>query len=113
MGKSTIKKYQELVATIEQAKIYDGRGEYNLYKCDQCGAYVVTLYKDKGVTPFIMMCKKCNGAMHHTQSSRQAPPPFVEVHNWVRPTLEQTLRLSEGLREHVLNGGLVLEEEIK
>lgn len=57
-----------MVASIEDAKIYDGRGEYNLYECNKCNNYKVTLYKDKGVTPFIMRCK-CGGDMMHTKSS--------------------------------------------
>lgn len=36
-----------------------------------------------------------------------------EVHNWVRPSLKQTMSLSEGMRNHILNGGLILEDELK
>lgn len=38
---------------------------------------------------------------------------YVKVHNWVRPNLEQTMSLSEGMRNHILNGGLILEDELK
>lgn len=69
-------------------------------------------YKDKGVTPFIMRCK-CGGDMMHTKSSKQAPPSYVKVHNWVRPSLKQTMSLSKGMRNHILNGGLILEDELK
>ena len=85
MSKDNIaQQYNNMVASIEDAKIYDGRGEYNLYECNKCNNYKVTLYKDKGVTPFIMRCK-CGGDMMHTKSSKQAPPSYVKVHNWVRP----------------------------
>ena len=58
MSKNNIaQQYNSMVASIEDAKIYDGRGEYNLYECNKCNNYKVTLYKDKGVTPFIMRCK--------------------------------------------------------
>lgn len=61
MSKNNIaQQYNSMVASIEDAKIYDGRGEYNLYECNKCNNYKVTLYKDKGVTPFIMRCK-CGG----------------------------------------------------
>ena len=61
MSKDNIaQQYNNMVASIEDAKIYDGRGEYNLYECNKCNNYKVTLYKDKGVTPFIMRCK-CGG----------------------------------------------------
>lgn len=113
MSKNNIaQQYNSMVASIEDAKIYDGRGEYNLYECNKCNNYKVTLYKDKGVTPFIMRCK-CGGDMMHTKSSKQAPPSYVKVYNWVRPNLEQTMSLSEGMRNHILNGGLILEDELK
>ena len=59
-----------------------------------------------------MRCK-CGGDMMHTKSSKQAPPSYVKVHNWVRPSLEQTMSLSESMRNHILNGGLILEDELK
>ena len=113
MSKNNIaQQYNSMVASIEDAKIYDGRGEYNLYECNKCNNYKVTLYKDKGVTPFIMRCK-CGGDMMHTKSSKQALPSYVKVYNWVRPNLEQTMSLSEDMRNHILNGGLILEDELK
>lgn len=99
-------------ACLIQAFKQYGRGEYNLYECNKCNNYKVTLYKDKGVTPFIMRCK-CGGDMMHTKSSKQAPPSYVKVHNWVRPSLKQTMSLSKGMRNHILNGGLILEDELK
>lgn len=113
MSKNNIaQQYNSMVASIEDAKIYDGRGEYNLYECNKCNNYKVTLCKDKGVTPFFIRCK-CGGDMMHTKSSKQAPPSYVKVYNWVRPNLEQTMSLSEGMRNHILNGGLILEDELK
>lgn len=112
MSKDEItKKYNALVASIEEAGIYDGRGVYNLYECNKCSNSKVTLYIDKGVTPFIIACDECDGHMSHTKTSRCAPLGGI-VHCWVRPSLEQTLKLSEGLQEHVLNGGLVLREDL-
>lgn len=35
MSKDNIaQQYNNMVASIEDAKIYDGRGEYNLYECN-------------------------------------------------------------------------------
>ena len=46
MSKDNIaQQYNNMVASIEDAKIYDGRGEYNLYECNKCNNYKVTLYK--------------------------------------------------------------------
>ena len=45
MSKDNIaQQYNNMVASIEDAKIYDGRGEYNLYECNKCNNYKVTLY---------------------------------------------------------------------
>lgn len=68
MEKETIKrKYNELVASLEDAKMYDGRGEYNGYVCEKCGYITATLYKEKGVTPFIIQCEKCGKAIYNPQ----------------------------------------------
>lgn len=51
------------------------------------------------------------GMMSHTQTFRkEIVPESVEIKNWFRPTLEQTLKMSDGTIEHILNGGLILEE---
>ena len=117
MEKETIKrKYNELVASLEDAKMYDGRGEYNGYVCEKCGYITATLYKEKGVTPFIIQCEKCGKSAMHKITSRNAPPAdpnISEVKNWVRPTLDQLMKMSQATIDHVLNGGLVFEDELK
>lgn len=105
-----IKKYNEMVSTIEYAKIYDGRGTYDLYQCEKCERVKVTTYTEKGVTPFIIECS-CGGLMKHTKSFKSVPD-YIEVFKWKRPTIEQTLKLPEGLIEHVLKGGLVFDSDI-
>lgn len=117
MEKETIKrKYNELVASLEDAKMYDGRGEYNGYVCEKCGYITATLYKEKGVTPFIIQCEKCGKAAMNKITSRNAPPAdpnISEVKKWVRPTLDQLMNMSQATIDHVLNGGLVFEDELK
>jgi len=105
-----IKRYNEMASTIEEAKIYDGRGVYDLYECKKCRNSQITLYEDKGVTPFMIGCK-CGSLMQHTKSYRSVPD-YIRVSKWKRPSLEQTMMLPDGLIEHVLNGGLVLDSEI-
>lgn len=100
------KKYSEMVSTIEESKIYDGRGTYDLYRCEKCANDIITTYADKGVTPFMTICS-CGGSLQH-EKSFQSVPDYVRVLKWKRPTLEQTMKLSDGLIEHVLSGGLVL-----
>lgn len=105
------KRYNELVSKIEEMRMYDGRGTVDRYICDTCGCMLHTTYKDKGVTPFTMRCPKCNGTMYHKQTFRkETVPDWVEVKNWYRPTLEQILQESQSVIEHILNGGLLLEE---
>ena len=113
MNKDEItKRYNELVSEIETLRMYDGRGEYNGYECKKCGYVTVTLYADKGVTPFVLRCPKCGGNAVHEYTSLTRPR-YSPVKRWVRPTLEQLLKMSPATIEHVLNGGLVFEEELK
>ncbi len=105
------KKYNKLINEIKEKRMYDGRGTVDRYICDTCGYMMHTTYKDKGVTPFTMSCPKCKGTMYHKKTfKKDTVPDWVEVKNWYRPTLEQTLNMPEGMIEHVLNGGLILEE---
>lgn len=118
MEKNELKqKYDKLVAEIESAKMFDGRGKgVDVYVCEKCAKQFYTRYKDKGVTPFTIRCRRdaCAATMIHriTISEAQAKNDGLVVHNWVRPTFEQFLKLNEGAQEHVLNGGLMLEDEL-
>lgn len=105
------KAYNKLVGEIEEKRMYDGRGTVDRYVCDTCGNMMHTTYKNKGVTPYTMMCPKCRGTMYHRQTfAKDSVPHWVEIKSWCRPTLEQTLKMNEGTIEHILNGGLILEE---
>lgn len=119
MDKKKLKQnYDELVAEIESARMFDGRGSgIDVYVCEKCGKQLLTRYKDKGVTPFTIKCRRdaCNATMIHrdTISEEQAKNEGLVVHNWVRPTFEQLQNLNDGAIEHVLNGGLMLEDELE
>lgn len=111
------KRYDELVADIESMPLFDGRNKgIDVYVCEKCGKQFYTRYKDKGVTPFTIRCRReeCGAAMIHrcTISVSQAKIDGLVVHNWVRPTFEQLQKLSDGAIDHVLNGGLMLEDEL-
>lgn len=97
---------------------YDGRGKVDVYICKN-GHRFYTEYIDKGVTPFCMICRHCSDeqqpmtATHmDTISKHEASWLGVEVHQWVRPTLKQTYLLPPDLQQHVLDGGLLLVEDI-
>ena len=118
MDKKELKKeYDKLVAGIESAKMFDGRNKgVDVYQCKDCGFVYFTRYKDKGVTPFTLKCRNCvHGTAFHekTITEKTAAMINVAVHNWVRPTFEQLIKLDEGAQEHILNGGLMLEEELE
>lgn len=117
MNKEKLKQqYDELVSGIETAKMFDGRNKgVDIYQCKECGFEFYTRYKDKGVTPFTVLCRNCDhGTAVHNKTITEQMASFrgVKVHNWVRPTFEQLLKLNEGAQEHVLNGGLMLEDEL-
>lgn len=117
MNKEELKQqYDELVSGIETAKMFDGRNKgVDIYQCKECGFQFYTRYKDKGVTPFTVRCRNCDHgtAIHEKTITEQTASLLgVKVHNWVRPTFDQLLKLSEGAQEHVLNGGLMLEDEL-
>lgn len=112
--KELTSKYNALVARIEDAKMYDGRGTYDLYECknEMCQNRQVTTYKDKGVTPFTMRCEFCGNTMTHTKTANHIDP-FTPVIRWVRPTLKQFLKMDPCTQNHILNGGLVLETDLE
>lgn len=117
MNKEELKQqYDELVSGIETAKMFDGRNKgVDIYQCKECGFQFYTRYKDKGVTPFTVRCRNCDhGTAVHDKTITEQMASFlgVKVHNWVRPTFGQLLKLNEGAQEHVLNGGLMLEDEL-
>jgi transcription elongation factor Elf1 len=104
------KRYDHLIATIDSAKIYNGRGTYDTYVCLNCGHELVTTYKDYGVTPFTVQCPKCEQSMIHERTSATKPDTIVQ--NWVRPTFGQFVKLNSDQQQHVLNGVLMLESEL-
>ena len=105
-------RYRKLLRNIESMKIYDGRHKgVDVYDCYNCGHRLHTYYKDKGVTPFTIRCPKCSYIMTHTDTI--LPWPGIRPIPWVRPTFKEMLRLSPGVIEHVLQGGLVLETHLK
>ncbi len=119
MRKQSKVVYDGMVNSIEAAQMYDGRGKgVDVYVCNECGAVYYTRYKDKGVTPFTIHCRKCKmGTMVHKNTLTEQFGEIIgmthEIHNWVRPSFEQFLILNEGAKQHVLQGGLLLDEELE
>lgn len=104
-------EYAKLCADSEQMNVYDGRGTYDLYVCDDCNHQVVTTYAVKGVTPFVIKCPECEGTMKHVATFQNVSPE-TKVLKWIRPTYSQYLKLSPFTRQHIEQGGLILETSI-
>lgn len=105
------KKYNELVKSIETKRMYDGRGTVDRYTCDTCGHIIYTTYRDKGVTPYTIRCNRCGGTKYHDKTyDKKTVPGYVMIIDWYRPSLEDVLKMSDGMIEHVLNGGLILDK---
>lgn len=112
-NKEIEEKYNKLLDD-DNLPVYDGRGQgVDVYYCRFCRNKVYTRYKDKGVTPFAMLCPKCHKTMTHDYdiTEEKAASIGVKVVNWVRPSLEWLLKHRKALK-HVLGGGLVLENEL-
>ena len=115
-----INEYNEMLQRLKTQPMFDGRDKgVDVYVCEKCGKELYTRYKDKGVTPFTIKCRHCDhGAMMHDQTISELVANFMafEVHNWIRPSFEwlnnQRQRGNLGVVDHVLNGGLILEDEL-
>lgn len=109
-------EYEKFCKEAENMRCYDGRGTYDIYKCeDGCGHSMATTYAEKGVTPFVMKCRNCGGNMVHTETFRNKNPVSIlygKIIKFVRPTYKQYCGLSNGKKEHVENGGLILETDL-
>ncbi len=115
------KAYDDLRTRLLSTKMYDGRNKgVDVYVCEKCGRQFYTRYIDLGVTPFTIKCrnKECNAVMIHKSTIDEITTLMnkLTVHNWVRPSLEwldkQREKNNIGVIDHVLNGGLLLEEEL-
>ena len=111
-------EYQAFCDNAENMRVYDGRGKADLYECEKCGTLIFTTYAVKGGTPVTMPChsKSCNGTMIHTKTF---PLGVIEgrvaskVLRWIRPKFDDYVKLPEGVRHHIDQGGLILETKIR
>lgn len=92
-------------------------GRENVYTCDRCGGFTVTIDVAEGVTPFMIECRasgktgECPGrAVSAFYPKKPWPPhvPATAAWEWYRPNDREIRRLDRGSRDHVKNGGLLL-----
>ena len=85
------------------------KGRKNIYTCETCGGHVVTVDRDEGVTPFAIQCRSapigCPGTMYSSMY-RVFDQRMRASWEWYRPSAVEVL--SDGERQHVKNGGLLL-----
>lgn len=107
-------RYWKMKRSVRRMAIYDGRyGGVDVYVCKKCGNRIYTKYEDKGVTPFCIACRNdgCKAsACHEYTIPFSLVPQGAKILNWYRPSFKEMLTLKEGVIEHVLLGGLILEE---
>lgn len=101
-----------MLRRVRTVPMYDGRGQgTDVYVCSDCGRKFYTESK-VGCIPLIIRCRFCKeGTMTYAHTVDHAPVGAV-THYWVRPTFKQILNLNPVARQHALDGGLMLEDEL-
>src|SRR5690606_33264246 len=99
-------KYLQLMEDIKTNNYYkiDLTNRTNVYTCKN-GHLTKTRDVDPGVTPFFHSCKTCR-EIAKSSFYADTHPELKAIQEWYRPSLEEVLKMSDGMREHVLSGGL-------
>jgi hypothetical protein len=96
---------------VRGSYIFDGTGKHNIYRCERCGHVVITIDREKGVTPMFLSCKRSDRQCSGTMASEGYPAVaemFRPTHEWYMPDTLEGLETST--RYHVEHGGLLLRE---
>ncbi len=102
--------YNAEVVRAQMAAHHDGQtgfannGRKNAYECEDCGAWIVTIDREPGVTPFMVECGICRQMA--TSKFYRVADRMQPTHEWYRP--ETSNGLSPWSLEHVSKGGLLL-----
>ena len=113
MEKISKKQRKEIEARYNQLaskKMPEGKDMVNCYHCWNCGNIIKTVNKDDGVTPVIIQCEVC-GFEATSNFYLDLCPDKPSTHEWYRPSLKFVLKTTPSVREHVLNGGLLLRKK--
>jgi hypothetical protein len=86
----------------------------NVYTCQKCGGFTVTIDVDEGVTPFMLKCRAsgregdCDGFAMSAMYPKGTRPPHIPAPawEWFKPTGDYYDSLPPAMKEHVDNGGL-------
>lgn len=105
MGSHVTRKERSRLANPPHPRI-------NVYICQRCGTYTVTVDVDKGVTPFMIGCQNgttdCTGDAYSQMYPSGPKPAWIPEPQWewYKPTGEAYDKLSLAMKEHIDNGGL-------
>jgi len=80
----------------------------NRYTCNACGGHIITVDRDKGVTPFAIDCRATRGCSGDMYSSFYRVSSGTPTFEWRKPTPEEYAAMSAAGRHHVDQGGLEL-----
>ena len=83
----------------------------NVYVCEDCGGYTVTVDVDEGTTPFMIQClvnDDCAGWAHSSFYPKGPRPSHILTPEWewYKPTGDTFARLSHEMKKHINLGGL-------
>lgn len=89
------------------------QGKKNIYVCEKCKGHLVTVDRDRGVTPFMLDCRAtldCKGMMKSSMY-RVFDPEIGADHEWYRPTALEVVK--SHLQSHVDQGGLLIRKIVR
>jgi hypothetical protein len=81
-------------------------GRLNRYTCQTCGGHTITIDRDEGVTPFMLLCRATKDCVGHMYSSFYRAVEGVPTYEWRKPTLAEYAAMSPAMRDHIDRGGL-------
>lgn len=83
-------------------------GGVNAYTCQTCGKQTITINRDDGTTPFMIVCRSvtCDGPAY--SSFYRVPPGARPTHEWYRPDRDKLRAMDDATQQHVRLGGLIL-----
>ena len=93
----------------------------NVYTCQKCGGYTVTVDVDEGVTPFMLGCRAdgtehgCDGPAYSAGYPKGPRPAHIPepAWEWYRPTPKEQKKMDKkwpGYMDHFNNGGLAIRK---
>lgn len=92
----------------------------NVYVCQKCGGYTVTIDIHEGITPFMIRCRAsgkegdCSGMAESSFYPKGKLPAHIQppAWEWFKPIGSEYKKLNRVMRKHVDKGGLDLRKKV-